>query len=106
MLVTPEDCAVQRAARQATLDHSVTQAAITSTINNYLSSVGLSNANVTYSIVTSNSVQTANIAATYSDAYTVPFIPTFHITYSLSASVHLRSWRLLTIPRRFISVEM
>ena len=85
------DWAVQRAVRQATINHSVTQAAIASTINNYLSSVGLSNANVEYGVLTLNGVQTASIAANYTQAYSLPFVSTFNMTFSSSASVPLGS---------------
>lgn len=85
------DWAVQRAARQLTLDHAVTQVALTATINNYLSSVGLSNANVEYAVATSNTVQTGFIVAHYNQTYVLPFVSTFNMTFSSSASVPLGS---------------
>jgi Flp pilus assembly protein TadG len=79
--------AVKYAARQAMLNHAITQASIASSVNNYLASVGLPDATVSYSIGTSNGVQTAIIAATSTQAYSLPFVSTIHVTFSSTASV-------------------
>ena len=85
------DWAVQRAVRQVTLNHAITTAQVRTTINDYLNSVGLANANVEYGVVTSNAVQTGSIAANYTQTYTLPFVSTFTITYASTASVPIGS---------------
>jgi Flp pilus assembly protein TadG len=81
------DWAVKLASRQAEINSAATQSDLTATINNYLSSVGLSTAAVTYNVTTTSGVNTVNIAATYRQDYSIPFIPTIHMTYSSSAAV-------------------
>ena len=81
------DRAVKLASRQAEIDSAATQTDIASTINNYLSSVGLSSADVTYSVSMSGGISTATIAASYQQSYSIPFIPTIQMTFSSSAAV-------------------
>ena len=83
------DWAVKSASRQAEINRSVTQSVITSTINNYLASVGLSNASVTYSVTIANGVSTGNISANSQQTYEIPFIPAIRMTFSSSAAVPL-----------------
>ncbi|MGH6682459.1 MAG: TadE/TadG family type IV pilus assembly protein [Pseudolabrys sp.] len=85
------DWAVQYAGRQVMLNHAMTQSQIRSAVNTYLSSVGLSNASVVYTVATSNGVQTANIVASSVGSYVVPFVKTFNIRYSSNVSVPLGS---------------
>jgi Flp pilus assembly protein TadG len=81
------DWAVQLAARQAEIDSSVTAAQLRTTINNYLNSVNLPNATVTYSVATVSGVKTASIGASFNQTYSVPFVHTFHITFTSSEAV-------------------
>jgi len=81
------DWAVKAAARQAEISTTATQDSLTTTINNYLSSWGLSTATVTYTITNLNGVNISNIAASYTQDYSIPFIPTIHMTFSSSATV-------------------
>lgn len=81
------DWAVDDAARLASINPAVTQADITSAINARLSSFGLSEATVTYTTSTLNSIKTGHIAAYFQQAYTLPFVSTFHITFSSAAYV-------------------
>ena len=79
--------AVKAAVRQAEIDTTATQDSITTTINNNLSSLGLSTATVTYTITNLNGVNISNISASYQQNYSIPFIPTIHMTFSSSAAV-------------------
>jgi Flp pilus assembly protein TadG len=82
------DWAVQLAARQAEINSSVTQTQLRTTINDYLASVGLPAATVTYSVATPNGgVKTASIGATFRQTYDVPFVSTFHMTFSSNEAV-------------------
>jgi Flp pilus assembly protein TadG len=85
------DWAVKLASRQAELNNTVTQNALATTINNYLNSMGLSTATVTYNVTVSSGVSTGNIAASYQQNYSIPFVPTIHMTFSSSAAVPLPS---------------
>ena len=49
--------------------------------------MGLSTADVTYTVAMSGGISTATIAASYQQAYSIPFIPTIHMTFSSSAAV-------------------
>ena len=81
------DRAVKLASRQAEINSSATQSDIASTINNYLNSMGLSSADVTYNVSMSGGISTATIAASYQQSYSIPFIPTIQMTFSSSAAV-------------------
>jgi Flp pilus assembly protein TadG len=81
------DWAVQLAARQAEINTSVSQSQVASTINNYLNSVGLPNATVTYSVATVSGVKTASIGATFNQSYSVPFVHTFNVTFTSNDAV-------------------
>jgi Flp pilus assembly protein TadG len=81
------DRAVKLASRQAEINSSATQSDIASTINNYLTANGLSTATVTYTVGLSGGINTANISASYQQNYSIPFIPTIHMTFSSSAVV-------------------
>ena len=79
--------AVDDAARLVSINPLATQTDIASAINARLSSFGLSGATVTYTTSTLNSIETGHIAAYFQQAYTVPFVSTFHITFSSDAYV-------------------
>jgi Flp pilus assembly protein TadG len=81
------DWAVQLAARQAEVDSTANQGSLKQTIDNYLLSVGLPRANVTYSVATANGVKTGSIDATFNQTYDVPFVSTFHMTFASSQAV-------------------
>ena len=81
------DWAVKQGVRLAEINTAATQDQIAASVNNYLTSEGLGPATVTYSVATNNGQTTASIAANYSQDYTIPFIPAFHITYSSAAQV-------------------
>ncbi len=83
--------AVKLASRQAELSNTVTRDALATTINNYLNSMGLSTATVTYNVTITSGVSTGNIAASYQQNYSIPFVPTIHMTFSSSAAVPLPS---------------
>lgn len=85
------DWAVDDAVRMAAIDPAADQTALAGAINARLSQFGLSNATVTYSVSTINSVQTGHIAASYVQSYSVPFISTFDITFSSDAYVPIGS---------------
>ena len=76
-----------RLARPWTAD----QTAISNAINARLSEFGLSNASVTYTIESINSIQTGHIQASYVQTYSIPFIRTFDMTYSSQAYVPVGS---------------
>ncbi len=79
--------AVDSGARVAAINTAATQSQISSAINGYLSSVGAPAATVQYSVAYSGTMPVASIAANFSQSYTIPFISTFHITFSASTSV-------------------
>lgn len=79
--------AVNDAARLAAINPLVTQTDIAAAINARLSSFGISQATVTYTTSVLNSIQTGHIAASFQQAYTIPFVSTFHITFSSDAYV-------------------
>lgn len=85
------DWAVDDAVRIASIDPSVDQTAIADAINARLSQFGLSNATVTYSKSTINTVQTGHIEASYVQTYSIPFIRTFDMTYRSDAYVPIGS---------------
>jgi Flp pilus assembly protein TadG len=81
------DWAVQLAARQAEINSSATPGQIRKTINDYLNSVNLPNATVTYSVATVSGIKTASIAASFNQTYSVPFVHTFNITFTSTEAV-------------------
>ena len=74
--------AVDDASRLAAINTKATQSDITTAINNYLSSVGVPAATVTYTVNSGGSYPIADMKATLTQSYVVPLISTFHITYS------------------------
>jgi Flp pilus assembly protein TadG len=80
------DWAVRLAARQAEVDSTANQGSLKQTIDNYLLSVGLPRANVTYSVATANGVK-GSIDASFNETYDVPFVSTFHMTFASSQAV-------------------
>lgn len=85
------DWAVNDAVRIASIDSSADQATIANAINARLSDFGLSNANVTYTKETLNSILTGHIQASYVQSYSIPFLRTFDMTYSSQAYVPMGS---------------
>jgi Flp pilus assembly protein TadG len=85
------DWAVNDAVRIASVDSSADQTAISNAINARLSEFGLSNASVTYTKETINSIQTGHIQASYVQTYSIPFLRTFDMTYSSQAYVPVGS---------------
>ena len=85
------DWAVNDAARIASVDSTADQTAISNAINARLSSFGLSNATVTYTVGMVNSIQTGHIQASYVQTYSIPFLKTFDMTYSSQAYVPVGS---------------
>lgn len=81
------DWAVNDAVRIASIDSSADQATIANAINARLSDFGLSNASVTYTKETLNSILTGHIQASYVQSYSIPFLRTFDMTYSSQAYV-------------------
>ncbi|MBI3676304.1 MAG: pilus assembly protein [Proteobacteria bacterium] len=81
------DWAVQKGARMAALDKTVTQSQIATAVNGYLTSIGMSNATVSYSVAASNGVNVATISANLTKAYSVPFFSNLNLTFSSSAAV-------------------
>lgn len=85
------DWAVNDAVRIASVDPAADQTAISAAINDRLSTFGLSNATVTYTKETVNSIQTGHIQASYVQTYSIPFLRTFDMTYSSQAYVPVAS---------------
>jgi Flp pilus assembly protein TadG len=79
--------AVEQSIRQAVIDTNVTQAQMADAVNGYLSQTGLPTVTVTYSVTQAGTIPIANLAASFSQNYTLPFVSTFHITYSASTSM-------------------
>jgi hypothetical protein len=73
------------------LNNSATLSQITTKVNSYMSSAGLPAATVQYSTSTINNVLTGHIVANYNQTYTLPFVRTFHLTFSADAYVPLQS---------------
>jgi hypothetical protein len=78
--------AVERAGRLAMINPAVTQTTVASAVNDYLVSIGLPSATVTYT-VQAGVIPTAHINATLERSYTVPLVSTFDITYVADAYV-------------------
>jgi Flp pilus assembly protein TadG len=76
--------AVENAIRTAAINTTVTQSQMQTTLNGYLTQTGMPSATVTYSVA-SGAIPVATLTASFSQNYTVPFISTFHITYSATA---------------------
>ena len=79
--------AVERASRVASIDMNATETDIATSINDYLTGVGLPSADVAYSVSTSSGYPVASIQASFARTYTVPMVATFTIDFSASASV-------------------
>ena len=79
--------AVERASRVAAIDVNASQTSIASSINDYLSGVGLPSAEVEYSVSNASGYPVANIQASFQRTYTVPMVSTFTVNFSASASV-------------------
>jgi Flp pilus assembly protein TadG len=81
------DWAVESGARVAVLNSAATQSDVSTAVNGYLASVGMGNATVAYTTSTSGGVTVGQITATKTEAFTVPFLSTYNITYNASANV-------------------
>lgn len=78
--------AVNDSIRRAALTPTISQSAIQTQVNAYLSSKGVDPATVTYTVLP-GAIPVGHIVATLSKEYAVPLITTFHITYSADAYV-------------------
>jgi Flp pilus assembly protein TadG len=83
--------AVEDAARTVAMNNAATQDQVKAKVNSYMTTAGLHSATVLYSTSTINNVLTGHIAANYTQTYTLPFVSTFHITFSAEAYVPLQS---------------
>lgn len=83
--------AVEDAARTVAINNTATLDQIRSKVNSYMTSAGLPSANVQYSTSTINNVLTGHIVANYNQSYTLPFVNTFHLTFTADAYVPLQS---------------
>ena len=81
--------AVSEASRLPEINPSVSQSEIANAINQKLSTTGITNASVTYSVSQSGTTKTGTIAASFDKTYTVPMIDTFNIHYSAQTTVPL-----------------
>jgi Flp pilus assembly protein TadG len=79
--------AVDAASRLAAVDSTTTQTAIATAVNNYLTSVGMDTASVSYSVATVSGVKVGTINATLIETLTVPLFSTVHLTYTASAKI-------------------
>jgi len=79
--------ALELGSRLATTNTSATQSQVQSAVNAYLTQVGLPSANVTYSVGSSGGVTVANISASMTESYTVPFFNHWNITYTSTTQV-------------------
>ena len=79
--------AVESASRLAAINTAVTQGEIADAVDGYLSSAGVSNANVTYTVTQSGTMKIASISASFDKTYVVPLIDSFEIHFSASTSV-------------------
>jgi len=73
--------AVEKSARTASMQNTATQGQITTEINTYLTSLGISNATVTYTVA-AGVVPIAHITATLSKTYTIPMMAPIQINFS------------------------
>ena len=73
--------AVEKTARTAAMQSAATQNQISTEINTYLGSLGISNANVTYTVA-AGAVPIAHITATLSKTYTIPMMAPIQINFS------------------------
>jgi Flp pilus assembly protein TadG len=81
------DWAVQKGARLAALSSSVSQSDVSTAVNGYLNSIGISNATVSYSVAASSGVNVATVSATMTKTYTVPLFSDVHLTLTSTAKV-------------------
>src|SRR5262249_229331 len=79
--------AVEKAVRLAMLNPSVSLATLSAEVNNYLASVGLPTATVSYSIAQQGTIPTGHVSATMAQTYVVPLIGTFNLTYVADAYI-------------------
>jgi len=82
--------AVERASRLATISNTATQSDINTSVNNYLSSLGIASATVSYTVA-AGTPPIAHIGATLSRSYSIPFVPTLTINYAADTYVPLGS---------------
>jgi Flp pilus assembly protein TadG len=72
--------AVEHAARSAAMNNAVTQSQISTEINGYLGTLGISSATVSYSVA-AGALPVAHITATLSKTYALPLVPHVQINY-------------------------
>ncbi len=83
--------AISRAARLPEIDTAVSQSTIAAAINSDLSTAGITDASVTYSVTQSGTTKVGTISASFERTYEVPLIDTFNIHYAATTSVPLGS---------------
>ncbi|MDE2013469.1 MAG: pilus assembly protein [Alphaproteobacteria bacterium] len=83
--------AISRAARLPEIDAAVSQSQITQAIDKDLSTAGITDASVTYSVSQSGGATIGTISASFDRTYSVPLIDTFNLHYSATTSVPLAS---------------
>ena len=79
--------AVENTVRQAVINQTITQTQMQAAVNTVLASASMPNANsVTYSVSTAT-VPIATLTANMTRSYTIPFVGTFNINHSATASM-------------------
>ena len=78
--------AVERSARTASMQNTATQNQISTEINTYLSSLGMPNAVVSYT-VTPGVLPIAHITASLTKTYTFPLVPAFQVNFNADTYV-------------------
>jgi Flp pilus assembly protein TadG len=79
--------AVENSVRRAIITGTVTQAQLTTTVNELLSSMHLPNADSVNYSVSGGAVPLATLTANMARSYTIPFVGTFNINHSATASM-------------------
>lgn len=79
--------AVERAARSAAIDTTITQSAMQTAVNGYLSGMGVPTATVTYVTGTSSGVPVGTLTASFTRNYTLPLVTTFTMTFTETAII-------------------
>jgi Flp pilus assembly protein TadG len=78
--------AVEHAARTAGMNNTATQSQISTEINGYLSTLGISPATVSYSVA-AGALPVAHITATLTKTYALPLVPHVQINYTADTYV-------------------
>lgn len=83
--------AVNTSGRMIATTQGVTQAQLASAVQGRLTALGFQSPAVTYATVTVNGVQLGHLTATITDAYTIPFVSTYNMTFTADAYVPVAS---------------